>query len=217
MSLASSISYGSFGSPLPAHGCAWAAKPQQQIIKSGFNNISEKEKVAKRKKITTTILCLLDIAYAMRLLVYGCISAHKGGLVAFLIHQPRLSHCPAHANAAGSPRSLPCEAENNVYHLLKGNADTDFGGIEHILAVDSDDFTLFDARKLPLFFGQVGRAREIQFHNMPKPNGRRQRKLNENTRFAHVTASAIKKPISLRHPDAYGPRESASAFLTLLY
>jgi hypothetical protein len=137
--------------------------------------------------------------------------------VAFLIHQPRLSHCPAHANAAGSPRSLPCEAENSIYQLLKGDANTDFGGIEHILAVDSDDLTFFDAGELPLFFGQGAGARKIQLDDMPEPNGRCQRELDENTCFAHVTASAIKKPISLRQPDAYGPRESASAFLTLLY
>ena len=37
-----------------------------EITINRFNNTSQKEKVAKRKKITTIILCLLDIAYTMR-------------------------------------------------------------------------------------------------------------------------------------------------------
>jgi hypothetical protein len=102
------------------------------------------------------------------------VRAHKKrGLVAFLIHQPRLFHCPAYAKAAGPPLSLQ-QAENLVYQLVKGNSDSYFSGVEHVLALNSDHLALLYACELALFFGQRSSAWKVQLHDMAQPDRRSQ-------------------------------------------
>ena len=50
---------------------------------------------------------------------------------------------------------------------LERNSDADLSGFEHILSLDSYDFSLLDSCKLTFFLGEVIRAWEIEFDNVP--------------------------------------------------
>lgn len=141
----------------------------------------------------------------------------KVGLVAFLVHQPLLFHCPARAKLiklSSIPPALP-EIDIACNLVLESNSDADFSGVEHVLSLDSDHFALFDACVLPFLLGQIRRARKIEFYNISGLQRGRQRHFNKNAGLADVAASAVKESVSFRQPNADWPCKSASAFLTL--
>jgi hypothetical protein len=124
----------------------------------------------------------------------------------------KCSYCITYCETLLKQKRPPGRAKSNPSGLdyLEGNAYAYCCVIEQIASFDADYPSAFYTGKAAFFPGQGHCPREIQFDYVACVQGRRYRKANKNTGLADIGASAIKKLISFRQPDADRPRNLRS-------
>jgi len=130
--------------------------------------------------------------------------------------QSSLSRQPVQSTASACRQVLFLSTITVVHPLPEGDRNAHISIFERVPSLNSKDFAAPYASVLAFLPCQSLRPRKIDFHGVPRPNRCRYRHLHKNTALADVGASAVKKSIRLRQPDAYRPREIRPHFTALL-
>ena len=143
------------------------------------------------------------------------------GISYFNVNPPApASAAPASRFALQNGRGRGCFAKRRgclslCLDTFEDYADANRCIVKQFASFDSHNSSALYPRETAFSFGKGHCAREIQFDNVSGPQRRSCRNSHQHAAAAYVAASAVKKAVCLRQPDAYRPCNLCSCVFPL--